>query len=181
MAWEKLVPVGPKGEDGEQGLPGLDGQGSGTVNAVNNIGPDEAGNVTLVIPDPDLSKLATKVELQTMNELKVDKQQEVPMVATLNVGYIFNSNDNKLKFYKDSFGNVVLRGAIYKESSSSQIVAAVLPVGYRPKEHLNSTISGQSSTTQYYGNIRITSAGNIVPTLNVAGAAEIFIDVTFKT
>lgn len=45
---------------------GVDGTGS--VVSVNNISPDENGNVELVIPDPDLSGLATKVELQTLDD-----------------------------------------------------------------------------------------------------------------
>lgn len=60
--WKKVV---DRGERGLQGLPGI---GSGTVSSVNGIEPDSLGNVELVIPDPDLSGLATKVELNTHEE-----------------------------------------------------------------------------------------------------------------
>lgn len=62
MSWSKTVPQGPKGERGEQGLPGRDGQGSGTVNKVNGIEPDETGDVTLQLPD--ISELMTNQEFQ---------------------------------------------------------------------------------------------------------------------
>lgn len=40
-------------------------KGQGDVNSVNGVLPDGTGNVELIIPDPDLSGLATKTELQT--------------------------------------------------------------------------------------------------------------------
>lgn len=45
---------------------GLDGAGS--VVTVNGESPDENGNVTITIPNPDLSGLATKQELTDVNE-----------------------------------------------------------------------------------------------------------------
>ena len=92
MAWLKLVPVGPKGEDGEQGLPG---QGSGTVNKVNGIEPDETGNVKLSIPpEPDLNGLTTNQEFQAhetkiasptvLGHVKVGQNLSIEADGTLN-------------------------------------------------------------------------------------------------
>lgn len=53
---------GPKGDKGEQGVPGQNGTGSGTVTSVNGSQPDVAGNVELIIPNPDLTSLTTKTE-----------------------------------------------------------------------------------------------------------------------
>jgi hypothetical protein len=47
---------------------GEDGTGNGTVTSVNSVGPDENGNVSITIPDPDLSGLATKQDLKTVND-----------------------------------------------------------------------------------------------------------------
>lgn len=44
---------------------GVDGMGA--VSTVNGEGPDVNGNVSIMIPDPDLSGLATKAELQTLD------------------------------------------------------------------------------------------------------------------
>lgn len=60
-------PQGEVGPQGPQGEPGKDGTGAGTVTAVNNIEPDETGNVEIEIPDPDLSGLATEQELQDVD------------------------------------------------------------------------------------------------------------------
>lgn len=46
-------------------LGGIDGMGS--VVTVNGVSPDANGNVTIVIPDPDLNGLATKQELQDVD------------------------------------------------------------------------------------------------------------------
>ena len=45
---------------------GVDGEGA--VGSVNGILPDPNGNVEIVIPDPDLSGLATKQELQVVDD-----------------------------------------------------------------------------------------------------------------
>lgn len=65
---------------------GTDGLGS--VVTVNGIAPDENGNVTLIIPDPDLSGLATKEELQEVsdkltktNDLSIDLNRGVQIVT----------------------------------------------------------------------------------------------------
>lgn len=42
---------------------GVDGTGTGTVTAVNGVEPDDTGNVEIEIPDPDVSELVTKDEL----------------------------------------------------------------------------------------------------------------------
>lgn len=47
---------------------GEDGTGNGTVTSVNGVGPDEIGNVSITIPDPDLSGLVTKQELQAVDD-----------------------------------------------------------------------------------------------------------------
>jgi len=60
---------------------GLDGTGS--VVSVNGVSPDENGNVTLVIPDPDLSGLATKDELKEISD-KLTKNND--LAVTLNRG-----------------------------------------------------------------------------------------------
>lgn len=82
MPWQKIVPQGPPGEKGE---PGKDG--NGTVNSVNQIEPDEFGDVTLPVPEPpDLSGLATKGELQSVDG-KVDSIYEMVQPVT---GLAFN-------------------------------------------------------------------------------------------
>lgn len=43
-------------------------KGQGDVNSVNGVRPDGTGDVTITIPDPDLSGLATKTELQTLDD-----------------------------------------------------------------------------------------------------------------
>lgn len=45
---------------------GIDGKGA--VSSVNGVGPDASGDVTITIPDPDLSGLATKAELQALDD-----------------------------------------------------------------------------------------------------------------
>lgn len=45
---------------------GIDGTGS--VSSVNGVGPDVNGDVQITIPDPDLSGLATKNELQKLDD-----------------------------------------------------------------------------------------------------------------
>ncbi|KZR60383.1 hypothetical protein [Pseudobacillus badius] len=53
---------------------GVDGTGS--VSTVNGVGPDENGNVTVEIPDPDLSGLATKQEVQDVGTALVSHQAD---------------------------------------------------------------------------------------------------------
>lgn len=43
-------------------------KGTGDVNSVNGVRPDGNGDVTITIPDPDLSGLATKQELQVLDD-----------------------------------------------------------------------------------------------------------------
>lgn len=47
-------------------------KGEGDVNSVNGVLPDGNGDVTIAIPDPDLSGLATKTELQTLSDITTD-------------------------------------------------------------------------------------------------------------
>ena len=65
---------GLPGEQGIQGIPGQNGTGSGTVTSVNGSQPDVAGNVELIIPNPDLTGLTTKTEF---NEHKADDTSHV--------------------------------------------------------------------------------------------------------
>ncbi|KAA0941691.1 hypothetical protein FQ087_20950 [Sporosarcina sp. ANT_H38] len=63
--------------EGAKGEPGIDGTGSGTVSSVNDIEPDANGNVVLPLPpEPDLSGLATKVELR-LHEAKIASSTEL--------------------------------------------------------------------------------------------------------
>ncbi|MEK3995628.1 right-handed parallel beta-helix repeat-containing protein [Psychrobacillus sp. FSL K6-2365] len=54
---------------------GIDGLGS--VISVNGVGPNANGDVILTIPDPDLSGLATKVELQALDDEVTSLQEEL--------------------------------------------------------------------------------------------------------
>lgn len=56
-------------------LGGVDGLGS--VVSVNGVGPDEYGNVTITIPDPDLSAYAKKTELVNHEADQTEKKHVV--------------------------------------------------------------------------------------------------------
>lgn len=59
-------------------------KGLGDVNSVNDVLPDGNGNVTITIPDPDLSGLATKNELQTLDdEVTADLGKKASIFGTL--------------------------------------------------------------------------------------------------
>ncbi|MEK4085144.1 glycosyl hydrolase family 28-related protein [Psychrobacillus sp. FSL K6-1415] len=60
-------------------------KGQGDVNSVNGVLPDGTGDVTIMIPDPDLSGLATKTELQTLDD-EVSAQLEDMIINVKSFG-----------------------------------------------------------------------------------------------
>lgn len=112
---------------------GIDGMGA--VSTVNGEGPDVNGNVSIMIPDPDLSGLATKAELQTLGDDKVSKGD-----ISINVkdfGAIGDGiTDNKVFFqnaieYTNSLGG----GVVYFPPGNYLIGGSI-------NIHSNITISG---------------------------------------
>lgn len=85
--YQKTMAVGPRGEKGDPGEPGKDGTGTGTVTKVNDIEPDEDGNVTLPLPpEQDISGLATKIALKAHE----DKTDNPHKVTTRHINYLEN-------------------------------------------------------------------------------------------
>ncbi|WP_427137215.1 hypothetical protein [Psychrobacillus psychrodurans] len=76
---------------------GVDGTGTGTVTSVNGIEP-ENGNVTLVIPNPDLSGLATKLELEDVDDTLTNHLAETMSHSQQGVTYYVrpDGDDNNL-------------------------------------------------------------------------------------
>lgn len=62
---------------------GVDGTGTGTVTSVNGIEPVD-GNVTIVIPDPDLSNYVTKKEIEVSPPIELAINRGIQVVTVPN-------------------------------------------------------------------------------------------------
>lgn len=117
---------------------GIDGMGA--VSTVNGEGPDVNGNVSITIPDPDLSGLATKTELQSMGSevtKKVNKGELVVNVKDFGARgdgiaddtAAINAAINSLPTGTIGGGTVFLPTGHYKVSSSILLKSGVTLIG----------------------------------------------------
>ena len=79
----------------------------------------------------------TKQEVDDSLDLKANKQQEEWITPTLLNGWaVFSANDIQPGYYKDSLGNVHLRGTVKGGLTGGPNPILTLPVGYQPSKNM---------------------------------------------
>ena len=74
--------------------------------------------------------------MQTALNLKANKVQEAWITPTLLNGWVNNATYGGLKYYKDEFGIVTIKGTITNSATPNGGLICMMPVGYRPEKYI---------------------------------------------
>lgn len=110
---------------------------------------------------------------------KADKEQETWINCTMQNSWLADSGINTLKYRKDEFGIVNVRGQVYKEpNTTATSIITTLPVGYRPTSDMYAFITNFTSPKK----ATVSRGGQIeVSGLTVSQMELLYVNIFFAT
>ena len=107
------------------------------VSSVNNVLPDANGNVTIGTAINDsVTAVGSTWSSSKIDGTKANKVQAAWITPTLLNGWVNSATYGGLKYYKDEFGIVTIKGTITNSATPNGGLICTMPVGYRPEKYL---------------------------------------------